>query len=151
MESVVQLADRAGDATRSILTVASEIGGEAGRLRGEVEQFLGMVHTDAGERRRAERLEGGGIVAMVRPPGSAAITAAIRDLSHTDVALQHSGSFPVGQDLEIDLPEAAGPVMGRVVSHEGGILAIQFRDDAVMLARIGRALSSLALRQTAAA
>jgi len=151
MESVVAGADRAGDESRNILAIATEIGSEAGRLRDEVEQFLHTVQNDAGERRRAERLDSGGTSATIRRPGSPDIKAVVKDLSRSGVALRHAGSLGVGQSVEVDLPGAGGPVAANVVREKDGIAALNFDEDPVMLSRIDRALSSLSAGLAAAA
>jgi methyl-accepting chemotaxis protein len=151
MQRVVEAADRAGDESRNMLTVAAEVGGEAGRLREGVEQFLSAVRDDAGERRRAERLAGDGILASFRRPGYAETTAAIEDLSRTGLALRHAEAVGAAAEIEIDLPAADGPVIGRVAREEGGILALEFRKDPATLDRVERALASLSTGQSAAA
>jgi methyl-accepting chemotaxis protein len=151
MQGVVEVANRAGDESRHILTIATEVGSQSGRLHDEVDQFLHTVQSHASERRRAERLDGGGVCAKIRRPGNAATTAVIKDLSRTGVALRLAGGFGIGEELEIDLPDADGPVTGCIARQEANIIGIQFRTDPVMLARIDRSLSSLATRESAAA
>jgi methyl-accepting chemotaxis protein len=151
MESVVEVANRAGDESRNILTIAAEVGSQAGKLHHEVDEFLRTVESHASERRRAERLDGGGVVASVRRPGNPAATAVVQDLSQTGVALRLAGSFTIGEEIEMDLPHADGPVAGTIARQEGIIVGIQFRTDPVTLARIDQALSSLSMRESAAA
>jgi hypothetical protein len=74
----------------------------------------------------------------------------IGDLSPGGVGLRHGGAMEVGQDAEVDLPEADGPVTGRVIRVERGIVSIAFRDDPAMLARVDRALASLSSARKAA-
>jgi methyl-accepting chemotaxis protein len=150
MENVVQVADRAGDASRNILSEATEIGSESEKLRREVEQFLNAVQTDAAERRRFERLAGNGVVAMLRLPGAAAVKASIQDLSRGGVALRHGGTVAVGRDVEVELPDAGGPVTGRITRASEGVVALVFSQDAAMLVRIDRALASLSADRKAA-
>jgi methyl-accepting chemotaxis protein len=150
MENVVQVADRAGDASRNILSEATEIGSESEKLRREVEQFLNAVQNDSGERRRSERLAGNGVTAMLRLPGAAAVKASIQDLSRSGVALRHGGTVAVGRDVEVELPDAGGPVTGRVIRASDGVVALVFSQDAAMLVRIDRALASLSAVRKAA-
>jgi methyl-accepting chemotaxis protein len=150
MENVVQVADRAGDASRTILNDATEIGAESEKLRQEVEQFLSAVKTDTGERRGFERISGKGVTATLRLPGTAAVKAVILDLSHSGMALRHSGTVAVGRDVEIDLPDAGGPVTGRVNRAGDGVVAITFKADQATPGRIDRALASLSAARNAA-
>jgi methyl-accepting chemotaxis protein len=150
MGQVVQVADRAGDASRKILSEAAEISSESEKLRLEVEQFLSAVQNDTGERRRFERLAGNGVTAILRLPGKPGAKVIIGDLSRGGVALRHSGAAEVGWDAEVDLPEAGGPVTGRVVRVERGVVSISFSDTSAMLARVDRSLASLSAARKAA-
>jgi methyl-accepting chemotaxis protein len=150
MEHVVQVADRAGEASRNILSDSNEIGAAAEKLRQQVEQFLNAVNSDSGERRRFERLAGNGVTAMLRLPGAAAVKAVIQDFSRSGVGLRHSGGVTVGRDVEVDLPDGGGPVTGRVIRAEGGIVAIGFSQEPGMLDRVDRALAGLAADRKAA-
>jgi hypothetical protein len=150
MGHVVQVADQAGGASRNILNEATEIGSESERLRREVEGFLQAVHTDSGERRRLERIAGNGVTVTFRLPGAVAAKAVIRDISRAGIALRYSGSATGGRDVEVDLPDAGGPVTGRIIRVVDGVMAITFSDTPAMLTRIDRALASLSARREAA-
>ena len=151
MENLVEVAGRADSAGRNIQKLAAEIGAEAEGLNKEVGQFLQIVQTDAGQRRSSERLEGGGVVATFRRAGGAAMTAIVRDLSHSGVGLIHSDDLTIGEEVEVQLPAAAELVSGRVVRQDGDVVRIAFQDDKAMLVRIKRAVSSLSERHSAAA
>ena len=150
MESVVQVADQAGDASRHILSEANEISAELEKLRHEVEEFLHLVQTDTGDRRRFERIAGNSTTATLRLPGIAPAKAVITDISRSGIALRHCGQLAVGQDVEVDLTDAGGPITGRVIRAVDGAVAIAFNDAPSMLGRIDRALASLSARREAA-
>jgi methyl-accepting chemotaxis protein len=150
MGHVVQVADQSGDASRKILSEAAEISSESEKLRLEVEQFLNAVQSDTGERRRFERIAGNGVTAILRLPGKPAAKVIIGDLSRGGVALRHSGAVEVGWDAEVDLPEAGGPVTGRIVRVERGAVSIAFSDTPATLARVDRSLASLSEARKAA-
>ena len=116
MGHVLQVADQAGEASRNILTEASEIGSESETPRREVEAFLQAVNTDSGERRRFERIAGSGVTAMLRLPGAAATKVVVDGLSETGVGLRLGDAMPLGREAEVELPGAGGPVTGRVNS-----------------------------------
>jgi len=108
MSQVVVVADQAGAATEQVNTGAAEIGQETQRLRTEVDRFLAAVQTDAGERRRFERIDGGLISVVINLPGQPAIPATVQDLSQGGVALVCGRSVAVGVEISIDLPQAQG-------------------------------------------
>ena len=144
MENVVQVAERSGDASRNILGESAQIASEAEKLRREVEEFLRAVQTDSGERRRFERISGKGVTAMLRVAGSAPSKSVIVDISKTGISLAYAGPIAVGREAEIDLPDAGGPVGGRVIRADNGIIGIAFKEEPGVLARVDRALASLA-------
>ena len=143
MENVVQVADRAGDASRNILSEATEIHTEAEKLQREVEQFLSSV-TVRSERRRFERISGSGAKAKLRLGGPASIEVPIQDLSRSGVALRHAGPVTLETEAELDLPDAGGPVSGKVIRVATGVVGIAFSTDAGTLARVDRCLERLA-------
>ena len=151
MENVVVVADQAGQASGNILTVAAEIGTATGRLRGEVEQFLHSVQTDSTERRRSERLLGGGVRATFQTPLGTATTAVVRDLSRNGVAVVYAAGLPIGEEVQVQLAGAAKMISGRVVRCASGIVGIDFRQDAGTLALIDAALVQLAEQDRVAA
>ncbi len=150
MGHVVEVADRAGEASRNILAEAGEIGAESEKLRLEVEAFLQAVQTDSGERRRFERLAAKGMSAMVTFGGAAPIKAPVADLSRSGVAIHHRGSFPIGQDVKVDLPDAGGILVGQVTRVADGVVGIAFSENPAMLARVDRVLASLTATRHAA-
>jgi methyl-accepting chemotaxis protein len=150
MGNVVKVADRAGEASRNILTEAGEIGSESEKLRVEVEDFLTAVQNDSGERRRFERIQGKGVVVMLRLAGGTSVKAAIQDLSRTGVALRCDETVVIGRAAEVDLPDAGGTVSGHVTRVADGVVAIAFASGPDALVRIDRALASLSGAQMAA-
>ena len=150
MQDVVLVADQAGDASRNIGNGANDITTQSEKLRREVEQFLRNVQTDAGERRRFERLAGNGVKATLRIEGNAPVEVVIKDLSRSGVALRHNVSIASDREVEVDLPHAGGVVQGRTVRVIEGVLAIEFKADAATTDRIDRALAALSRAREAA-
>jgi methyl-accepting chemotaxis protein len=144
MGDVVEIADRAGHASRNLLTVAGEIGFEAGRLGEEVEKFLGKVQHDSNERRRFERVAGLGSLATVKRADGTWMTGVVRDLSRTGMGFVHDGDLAVGDKVEVELPHEAGTVSGRVVRRGAGIVGIAFDAEASDSTSVDRALSEMA-------
>ena len=149
MSHVVEVADSAGTASHEVQTGASEIGHQANTLRGKVDAFLTAVRSDSGERRREERLAGNGVTATLRVPGRDAARMTVRDLSRGGAALL-GAAVPVGTQVEIELPDAGGMVRGRVSRAEGGVVAIEFAEDATIRSRVDRALQALGAMRAAA-
>jgi hypothetical protein len=54
-------------------------------------------------------------------------------------------------EVTIELPEAGGSVIARIVRSEGGVLALAFRQDEAMLRRVDQVLASISARTAAAA
>jgi methyl-accepting chemotaxis protein len=150
MENMVAVADKAGEASRNILAESVQIGTEAATLLTEVEQFLKAVKDDSGDRRRFERIASKGLTAMLRLRDAAPVKSAIQDISRTGIALIHEAAVAEGNEVEVDLPGAGGPVTGHVVRSADGVIAIRFKDDAAALDRIGRVVSSVTVGLAAA-
>ena len=87
---------------------------------------------------------------MMASACTAPVKAAIQDISRNGIALRHDGSVAIGSNLEIDLPDAGGPVTGRAIRSTGGVVAITLNEDPTTLARIDRALVSLSGARRAA-
>ena len=122
---------------------AAEIGTETIKLRSEVEHFLSAVKDDASDRRQTERIAGNGVTVTLRVPGTASATTTIHDLSRAGIAVRYSGAVEVGQDVEIELPDSAGAVTGRVIRATHGVVAIHFSEQPIMLARADKAFASM--------
>ena len=144
MEHVVSVADNAGSASRDVLTGAVQIGREAETLRTEVDQFLVAVRDDtADERRRYERVATNGALANVQSKGQPATRMTLRNVSRGGAALASDWTMPTGTQVEVELPDAGGPVPARVVRCGNGELAVVFGSEAQALQRIDRFLAGL--------
>jgi methyl-accepting chemotaxis protein len=150
MGQVVVLADQAGSASQTVLVGVADIGQETTTLRGEVERFLVAVKTDSGERRRFERLETGDVGAALRLAGQNAVQVTVKDLSLGGIALRYSRPVALGTEVSVELPGAGGAMNGRVVRVEGGVLGIEFQDDAAVRSRLERVMQSLMVARQAA-
>ena len=109
----------------------------------KVDQFLEAVRSDSGERRRSERLSGNGVSATIKAPGRPAIRAAVKDMSRTGVALMASQSFPIGTEVDVELPDAGGPVPAVVSRCEDGVIGLRLHESVASAARIDRALQAV--------
>ena len=108
-----------------------------------MEHFLSAVKDDASDRRQTERIAGNGVTVTLRVPGTASATTTIHDLSRAGIAVRYSGAVEVGQDVEVELPDSAGAVTGRVIRATLGVLAIHFSEQPIMLARADKAFASM--------
>jgi methyl-accepting chemotaxis protein len=151
MQHVVTVADEAGTVSRDVLTGAAGIGREAETLRVEVDQFLVAVRNDTtDERRRYERLSMDGVMVGVQTKGRSATRLTLHDISRGGAALVSDWTLAPGTPIELELPQADGPVPARVVRCDGGALAVVFSSEPHALVRIDRALAALTQRRRAA-
>ena len=150
MTQVVSAANKAGEASRNLLGAANEITGETTTLRSQVDEFLGAVMADSGERRRFERIAATEVQATLALPGQAAVPAQVRDLSRAGVALSCRLPLTVGTAVSVTLPDAGGAVEGSVVRVNGRIVAVNFAADPVTVERVAQAFQALARPKMAA-
>jgi methyl-accepting chemotaxis protein len=150
MRHVAEIAQEVGAVSQDVLAGATDVGSQAGTLRDEVDQFLAAVHGDTGERRRYERIAVTGVTVGLRAEGGETARVAIKDLSRGGAALLCDWSLRPGAPVAVDLPEAGGSVSARVVRAAGGELAVVFSSSQEALARVDRALDSLAPARRAA-
>ena len=142
MEHVVEAAARAGQTSGEVLSVAANIGRDADSLRGEVDQFVTVIRTEASERRRHERVTGEQTVVMLHAPGRDT-KVPLRDLSRSGVSVVCDWTLPLGTAIGIDLPDTDGRAMGHVIRSDGHEIALVFQRDPETEARVSRALAAL--------
>jgi methyl-accepting chemotaxis protein len=150
MTDVVTAADEAGRGSRTVLDGVADIGREATAMRTEIDQFLVAVRDDSGDRRRHERIAGGGGTVTVRAAGHADHSGVLRDMSLAGAAVLGEWTLPAGHEIELDLPNGAGTVMARVVRCVGGVIAIVFRQDDATVGHLRRAIETLGHQRAAA-
>jgi len=150
MQHVAEIARGAGTVSQEVLAGATDVGGQAGTLRTEVDHFLAAVRSDTGERRGFERIATSGMTVGLRTPGHVPGRVATKDLSRGGAALVCDWSLMPGTLVEIDLPGRAGTVTARVVRSGGGELAVVFNANPQSLAGIDRILEGLAQTRHAA-
>jgi methyl-accepting chemotaxis protein len=110
----------------------------------EVTQFLqAMAGASETDRRSYERIGGDGAEATLHMPGKAAQRVAINDISRGGLSLRCELTAAAGTEVQIELPGVAGAVGTRIVRSERGMLALAFRQDATILARVDRALAHI--------
>jgi methyl-accepting chemotaxis protein len=143
MESVAGVADTAGSVSRTVLETADGIGREAANLHAEVDNFLATVRNDSQDRRRYERIAGNAAPVGLHVSGGAVASGALRDLSRGGAVLACDLTLTVGAEIDVNLPNAGGPVTARVVRSGGGMLAVVFHQDATALARIDHAMDAI--------
>jgi hypothetical protein len=66
------------------------------------------------------------------------VRAAIVDISRGGLSCRCDWRAAAGTEVPIELPDAGGPVIVRIVRSEGGVLALAFRQEEVMLRRVDR-------------
>jgi methyl-accepting chemotaxis protein len=143
MQHVVDVAEQSGRTSSDVLSGAANISRDADQLRDEIERFVQTIRSQAGERRRDQRLAGGSIHVTLHAPGGQDTTTTLLDLSRGGAALTCKRTLPVGIAIELDLPNAGGPVTAHVIRSDGEEAAVVFANDPTTLSRIDRALATL--------
>lgn len=152
MEDVSAISETTDAASGKVLSSSDEVGRDARTLGDEITQFLhAMASTNIEERRKFERIPGAGAVAVLRPPGAPELRAPIVDISRGGIALRCDWTADVGTEVRLELPGTDGPVGARVVRAQSGLLALTFRQDATVQARVGQVLARLGTPRTQAA
>jgi methyl-accepting chemotaxis protein len=151
MQHVVEEARNAGSVSQHVLQGSTNIGGEADKLRAEVNQFLAAVREDrVDERRRYERLQTTGVLINVSRKGRAPAQMKLQNISRGGAAMASDWSLPAGAEVEVELPTTGATITARVVRCGNGELAVVFSAEPSALAEIDRALDRIASRPMAA-
>jgi methyl-accepting chemotaxis protein len=143
MTEVVEAADHAGHVSRTVLEEVAAIGREAKAMRAQIDQFLVAVRADGDDRRKHERVPGGGATVTVRTAGQPDRPAVLHDISTGGAAIAGDWALAIGQKIEVDLPNHGGHVSGRVVRRADQLLSMLFDQDEVTADRVGRAVDAL--------
>lgn len=145
VQEVSVISESTDAASGKVLAGADNVARNAETMSDEVTQFLQtMANDDDKERRRHERIPGGGTQAALCVPGRPDQQVVIVDISRGGVALRCPWRAEAGTEVEIALPGAAEPVRARVVRSSGGSLALAFHEDEAMLMHVDRALGHIA-------
>jgi hypothetical protein len=88
---------------------------------------------------------------VVRPRGGAEVRTAILDISRGGLSYRCGWLAAAGTEVPIELPEAGGPVIARIVRSERAVLALAFRRDEAMLRRVDEVLALISARTAVAA
>jgi len=145
MQDVSSIAGQTDEASAKVLSGADDVGRDADTLRGEVTQFLEtMANANEEDRRRFERIPGDGAVAVVSLPGGGQERVPIEDISRGGISVRLAWRGDAGAQMSLALPGADGPVTGRVVRSEDGVVGLAFPLDPVMSKRIDQVLRRIA-------
>ena len=68
--------------------------------------------------------EGNGVPAVLQPRGGSEVRAATVDIARSGLSCRCDWRATAGTEVPIELPEAGGPVIARIVRPEGGVLAL---------------------------
>jgi methyl-accepting chemotaxis protein len=152
MRELLTIAEQTDAASAKVLGGTNEVRSDAGKLRGELTQFLdAMAHADADERRLYERIAVKGVEATLRTAGRAEMRAQVVDMSRGGTAVRCDWPLDAGVEVHLDLPGADGPVTARVVRCDRGSMALAFRQEATMLRRVDQVLTRIGDRGIAIA
>ncbi|HEX3991448.1 MAG TPA: methyl-accepting chemotaxis protein, partial [Acetobacteraceae bacterium] len=144
MDEVSSVSEAAQASSQTVVKSADAVGGTADVLRSELTQFLeAMAKTDEADRRRYERVSGGGAEATLRASGRPDMRVIINDISRGGVSLQTDWTAPAGTEVQIVLPGVDTPVTARTARTRNGVLALAFRQEEAMLRRVDMALAHI--------
>jgi methyl-accepting chemotaxis protein len=143
MQAMCATADGAGGTSESVRQAAADMERITLCLRDEVHEFLETMRTVSAERRRFERIPGGGAVASFSHGGGDSQRAGIVDIARGGVSLDTSLALPAGTEITILLPGASGPATGRVAWSDGTRMAIAFRQHKETITRVDEALDTI--------
>lgn len=144
MQDVSGIAGQADGSSRQVLLASDLLGDTSHTLRTEVDQFLAAMASNQDEdRRRYERVPGGGAKARLTVQGRQEVEVRIDNISRGGVALTTDATGHVGDEVQVTLPEAGGAVVARIVRADSGVLALCFRQDTTTLGRVDRALDRI--------
>ena len=145
MRDVSGMSETAVTTGGQVLAGAKEINHTAETLQNELTHFLtALNHTEEAQRRRYERIDGHGLHARLMLNGANGIDVVIRDISRGGVAVECRATAACGSEATILLPGTGEPVAARVVHAGDGALALVFRQEAALLARVDGALDHIA-------
>jgi methyl-accepting chemotaxis protein len=152
VQEVSAISESTDAASGMVLTGADDVGREAETIRDEVTGFLRlMANDDEGERRRYERIAGGGLQATLRIGKGGEQTATIQDVSRGGISLRCAVQATAGTEATMVLPGAGQPLPARVVRADAGVLALAFHQDDAVLRRVDAVLDLIARGGDAAA
>ncbi len=145
MQDVSAMSETADAASHSVLTSAVTLSTTADKLRAEVNHFLNaMAHTEDADRRRHERIDGGGLQARMLLGGQAEVAITIIDISRGGVALASNANAAAGAEATLTLPGTNQAVSARTMRAADGLLMLEFAQDPATLARVNPALQHIA-------
>ena len=143
MEDVLTIAARSDTVSRSVASVASEVGSTSDTLRVEVNDFLTAMASGTHEERRAyERIPGGGAVVTLRLHGRPDIQAPVRDISRGGVSLDCEAYLASGAAVRVGFP-SGDEADGRIVRSGEGSIGVSFGQSHEALTSIDRALRDI--------
>ena len=151
MQAMCATADGADGTSESVRQAAAGMEQITLGLRDEVHEFLESMRTVSSERRRFERIPGGGAMASFTHGGDESLRAEIVDIARGGVALLTHIALPAGTEIFVSLPGASGPASGRVAWADGTRLAIAFRQNKTTIARVDEALEVISAGPSAIA
>jgi methyl-accepting chemotaxis protein len=141
--------DATSGSSAAVQAAATDVARVSSTLRANVEAFLATMHHADTERRRQERIPGGGAQATLRPPGGRPVPVELLNISSTGAALVGRLTLSINDEVELVLPGQGGPVQAQVTRSGNSMLAVQFSERHGTSARVEAAMA--AVRQRAAA
>jgi len=143
MREVSNVAGNASGASQAVLVTGDEVARVSGSLQQEVADFFAAMRAAESERRRWERIPGGGARISLKPRHGDDVLGELDDISRGGTLVVCAATFDVGAEVEVRLSGAADAVPARVARTDGHTVALLFRQDPGSLARIDRAMEAI--------
>ncbi len=126
MHSVRGTAEEAQASSAEVRNAAEGVQHQAGLLRGEVQGFLHNLRAEGDERRRFDRVAGGGHRVRLVVDGQVE-EVLIRDLSGGGIAIMSGKKLAPGKGVNLELHSGA-KVKARVARWDDGVLGLVFTE-----------------------
>ncbi|MFC0386609.1 methyl-accepting chemotaxis protein [Muricoccus vinaceus] len=145
MRDVCSTAEQSGTISHTVLSAADQVASQSDGLRQEVDHFLNAVRMRQGdeERRRYERVAGGGTSVQLLCGTHGTGSAALRDISLGGATLACEWPCDIGAEVLLRLPGEGDMASARIVDSRDGTLAVAFRQEPANLARVTRAVETI--------
>ena len=153
MHDVCAMAEQSGVVSGTVLEAANQVAGQSDGLRQDVDHFLNAMRAvqQGDERGKYERISGADVPTRLKCATYGTGTATLRDISLGGASLACEWPCDVGAEVLVGLPGESEFAWARIVSSQGGVLDVAFRQDAQTQTLVTRAMGALVSRSSKAA
>ena len=149
MRDVSNAAGHASGSSQAVLVAGDEVARVSASLHQEVADFFAAMRAAEGERRRWERIPGGGARVLLKARHGDEVVGELEDISRGGALVACTATIGGGDEVDVRLPGMDDDVPARV-ARNGHDLALLFRQDPGSLARIDRVMDAIGVASTVA-